>query len=385
MLKLPTDIVQPGMVLARPITDDMGRTLLRQGVALTDEYIAVLKQRGMSLVFVAADDTNTIQIDPTIPDDARLQAQQTVARVFEFVQQLLSNADVPPAEAVTDPDVAQAIQNSPNFEQLEKTIGSLLPELFDKRTLVGLSQIRGRGDWQFSHAVNVAVIAMLIGVNLHLSLEDLIRLGVGCLLHDIGKIFFAPNLLRLNGQTDNRIRLREHPRLGYELLRNRNPDNVMINHVPLEHHERQDGLGYPRGLRGTNSIERTRFGRENILLISEIASVADVYDVLSNASAQPTPLTPTQVTNTMRRLAGTFLNREIVNILLAMLPVFPVGMNIILKSGRYANYKGVVLEANSKQAGRPIIRLLFNPHGVRISPIDLNLATKEDLVIEATL
>ncbi len=384
MLKLPTNIVQPGMILAKPITDDKGRTLLRQGVALTDEYIAVLKQRGLSLVFIAADDTDAIHIDSVISDDARQQAQQTVARVFEFVQHRLAAIDEPPAEAAAETELAPAVQSSPDFTRLEQTTASLLPELFEKKTLAGLSQIRSQSHTQFGHAINVAVSAILIGINLHLALDDLIRLGTGCLLHDIGKVFFNPDLLKLNGHMSNRHKLREHPRLGYELLRQRNPDNVMINHVALEHHERQDGQGYPRGLRGTNGLERTRFGRDNILLIAEIASVADVFDILSNGTTQQAPLAPPQVANTMRQLAGTFLNREIVNVFLSMLPAFPVGLNVILRTGRYANYKGVVLE-ESKQPDRPVVRLLFNPKGGRISPIDLNLAVKQDMLIEATL
>lgn len=384
MLKLPTDIVQPGMVLAKPITDDKGRTLLRQGVALTDEYIAVLKQRGLSLVFVTVEDADAIHIDSAIPDDARQQAQQTVGRVFEFVRQLLAAIDEPPAEAAAEAELAQAVQSSPDFAQLEQTAASLLPELFEKKTLAGLSQIRNQSHTQFSHAVNVAVAAMLIGINLHLALDDLVRLGTGCLLHDIGKVFFDPHLFKLNGHMPNRLKLREHPRLGYELLRQRNPDNVMINHVALEHHERQDGQGYPRGLRGTNGLERTRFGRDNILLIAEIASVADVFDILSNGTAHHPPLAPMQVANTMRQLAGTFLNREVVDIFLSMLPVFPVGLNVVLRTGRFANYKGVVLETG-KQPDRPVVRLLFNPNGGRISPIDLNLAVKQDMLIEATL
>lgn len=384
MLKLRTDILQPGMVLAKTITDDKGRTLLRQGVTLTEEYIAVLKQRGASLVFVAADAVKDIQVDSAIPDVVRQQAQQTVARSFDFVQQLAAEADSP-AELVADADTAEEMQANPGLSQLQQTTDSILRELLAADSVAGLSQIRQRSHTQFGHAVNVAVVGLLIGIKLHLSLEDLLRLGEGCLLHDIGKIFFTSDLFTLNGHMASRQKLRAHSRLGYELLRSRNPDNVLVNHVALEHHERQDGLGYPRGLRSTNRIERTRFSRDNILLIAEIAAVADVYDMLSNGTAQQIPLTPNQVAATMRQLAGTFLNQEIVNVFLSMLPIYPTGMNVVVRTGRYANYRGVVLDSNSKQPERPTIRLLFNPQGGRITPIDLNLTGNTNLMIEATL
>jgi len=385
MLKLPADILQAGMVLARPVTDSLGRTLLKQGMALTDEYISVLLQRGVSAAHVVTAEEELLRPDNPLPNDTRQQAQVAINQVFNFVRQLVITADEPAEKVAENSDVAEELQQSPEFDRLETTVNSMLTELFTPKTLFGLNQIKTHNQLQFGHAVNVAVVAMLIGINLHLSVDDLARLGMGSLLHDIGKIFFAPELTQLNGHINNRLKLREHTRLGYELLRSRNPDAVMVNHVALQHHERQDGLGYPRGLRSTNTIERTRFGRDNISLIAEITAVADVFDILSNGGAQNAPLTPPQIAATMRRLGGTFLNREIVTIFLALLPVFPAGLNVVARAGRYANYKGVVLEPNSKQPDRPTIRLMFNPQGVRISPIDLNLATRDNISIEAML
>jgi HD-GYP domain-containing protein (c-di-GMP phosphodiesterase class II) len=70
------------------------------------------------------------------------------------------------------------------------------------------------------------------------------------------------------------------------------------------------------------------------MLVVEIATVADVFVGLSTYTPPRPALTPAQISATMRRMAGTFLNRELVDIFLAMLPILPAGLNIVIKSGQ---------------------------------------------------
>lgn len=391
MLKLPTYIVQPGMMLAQPIVDNRGRTLLRNGVVLTDEYIEVLKQRGFASVAVESPGAGQIIVPDDFPAEVHHRSKRALADVFGFVRQIAGEFAADggtPKDVTQDPELSKTLQRSPAFDELETVVSTMLNEVLEKNTKVGLAQLQQSGDHRLNHAINVAVVGLLIGKCLHLSVDDLKRLGIACMLHDIGKIFFSGALFKSNGKLTTPASLeqtRNHTRLGYELLRSRNPDNVLVNHVALEHHERQDGKGYPRGLRSTNQVQRTRFDRETILLISEITTVADVFDVLSRATPHRPALSPQQIHATMRQLSGTFLNREIVNIFLRLLPALPIGLPVVVRSGRYSKYSGMVISANSDSPHRPNIRLQFNPYGARITPIDINLAAKPDIFVEATL
>jgi putative nucleotidyltransferase with HDIG domain len=393
MLKLTTDILQPGMVLAKTINDTRGRTLLREGISLTDDYIAVLKQRDFPEAHIITEPLADIVVDSLIPAAIHQQAQSALHGVFEFVKATTVEfvaANNGSSKGLTeDSAVADQLQRSPDFNAIEQAIKALLNNLCEPNVLANLTQIRQHSANQFSHAIDVATIALGLGYQLHLSADDMVRLGTGCLLHDIGKVFFTPEIFSA-AETKYKapvspLRLRDHTRLGYELLRSRNPDAVMVNHVALSHHERQDGTGYPKGIRGTNSVQRTKFTRDALLLGVEIATVADVYVGLSRHTPPRPALTPAQVSDTMRRMSGTFLNRELVDIFLKMLPILPAGISIIVKSGQYSNYKGVVLKANPEEPDLPDIRLLFNSHGGRITPVDLNLAKKKNLTVEATL
>lgn len=391
MLRLPIEMLQPGMVLAKPVINERGQVLLRYNVALTAEYIGFLKRKGFTSVFIKDRDTEDIVVEDALSQEIRQTAQAALIQVFDFVQQISADFDKSNSGTIVaslqDPGVTQALRSHEGFKQLEQTVVTILDNLLDTNLLSCINQIRNHNDLLFSHSVNVTAAALMIGKQLKLNRRDLERLGAGCMLHDIGKIFLEQTSLTETSMTpaqQHTIQC-EHPRLGYELLRVRNPDGVLVNHVALEHHERQDGLGYPRKLRGTNKIGRLAKDAQNIMLISEIATVADVYDMLSLNRPNHPALTLPQIAATMHRLAGTFLNREITQQFLSLLTALPVGLGIIIREGRYVGYKGVVVQINNKQPDRPLIRLLYNPQGGRVQPIDLDLARESTMSIEAVL
>lgn len=390
MIRLPTDVLQPGMILGKAIVDEKGQILLRRGVPLTQDYIITLKRRRFSSVFIMDDETLDIDIEDIISDEVQRNAHRTLGRLFDFVRDISNDFDRANSDAVVasmqDSGIVRAVRGHEGFKHVEDSVTAIMGELVAADTLTSIGQLRSHDDVTFNHSINVTVTALLIGKQLHLNQQDLKRLGVGCMLHDIGKVFIHPDLLHNSSPSPEVTRqLREHPRLGYELLRTRNPDAVMTNHVALEHHERQDGFGYPRGLQGTNTVSRPSRGRQNILLIAEIVTVADVYDLLSVSRPGRPALPPQQIANTMRRLAGTFLNQAIVEHFLLMLPIFPVGIGIIVRSGRYANYRGIVIKMNKDEPERPVIRLLTNPRGDRITPIELDLKHEQTMTVEAQL
>lgn len=391
MLRLPTEMLQPGMILAKPVINERGQVLLRHNVPLTSDYISVLKRKGFGSVFIKDKDTEDIVVEDVLSQEIRQTAQIALAQVFDFVQQISADFNQGDSGAIIaglqDPGIKQAVRSNDSFKQLENTVVSILDNLLDTNLLTYITQIRNYNDLLFSHSVNVTAAALTMGKQLHLNRRDLERLGAGCMLHDIGKIFLDQTTMTGTAMPPAQYYalLQEHPRLGYELLRIRNPDAVLINHVALEHHERQDGLGYPRKLRGTNKIGRLANDDQNIMLIAEITTVADVYDVLTMSRPNRPALTVSQVSTTMRRMSGTFLNREITEQFLSLLAVLPAGLNVIVQNGRYAGYKGVVIQVNQKQPDRPLIRLLYNPQGGRIPPIELDMARETSLSVEAFL
>jgi putative nucleotidyltransferase with HDIG domain len=267
-------------------------------------------------------------------------------------------------------------------------VDEIMSEVMDAELLTGMAAIKSYDNYTFAHSVEMATAALVVGRRMRLDRGSLRRLARACLLHDIGKVFVSDAILNKRGPlTDEEQRvMRTHPRLGFELLHAIQPNDVLINQVAYQHHERQDGKGYPRGLTGYNKIARPQFGNQRkILLIAEIAAVADVYDALASDRPYRAGLAPETVLETMRAMGSTSLNQEVLDVFCSAVPVFPVGMTIRVTNGRWIGHRGVVARVNRHALARPVVRILRNQRDERIAPFEIDLSREKTLRIASVL
>jgi len=373
--------------LARTLYDAKGNVLLRANVPLTAGYIESLIHRGFPAVYIRDRDTDDVDIPELVSQQVRAEAHATVQQVFTVARQAITDAigakERPTGSTGNSPS-GNGHKGKEQFQQIEDIVKEILRELVSSNMLSGIAEIRSYDDRTFSHSIEVAVTAIMIGKRLYMSESDMIKLGSGCMLHDIGKLFIEQDIYKredaLNAQEYRR--LQGHTILGYKFLRSRNPNNVLANHVAFQHHERQDGKGYPRRLRGTNTYRRRpRKTEQFILPLAEIAAVADVYDMLSSDRPEKPSLAPQQVAAIMREMSGTLLNAEIVQHFLSILPMFPVGIGVAVQNGFYQGYRGIVVHSNRRYPDRPIIRLLYDEARERVAPVELDLSYEADIQI----
>lgn len=386
MLRVSVNRLRPGTMLARDLYDAQGNILLRAMVPLTEGYIESLMRRGFAAVYIHDRDTNDVDIQETVSERVRLQARVTVQEVYEVARKAIADAveQREPMNSAVQSGAANLVKAEPLFRQLEAIVQTILRELASTDMLSGIAEIRSHDDRTFGHSIEVSITALMIGKRLYMTERDLVKLGTGCILHDIGKLFVDKEILRRRGPLNKRAyrKLKEHTSLGYQLLKTRNPDTVLINHVAFQHHERQDGRGYPRRLRGTNTFRRrTLDTNRHILPFAEIAAVADVYDTLSSERPGKPVLAPQTIQSIMREMSGAILNAEFTHHFLSMLPLFPVGIGVVVKTGFYKGYRGIVVRANPRYPDRPAIRLLYDDAMERIAPVELNLSREPGILV----
>jgi HD-GYP domain-containing protein (c-di-GMP phosphodiesterase class II) len=275
-------------------------------------------------------------------------------------------------------------QQNPLIEQLMGNVDQVVGEVLERDILTGLNSIRSHDEYTYHHCLDMSVTAIMIGRHLGFSKEQLKKLAIGSILHDIGKIFVDDAILNKQGSltSEEFQRMKDHSVLGYIILKDHLRLGILPPHIAYQHHERQDGTGYPRGLKGTNKISRGRemYAPGRMTIMGEIGAIADFHDACCSDRQYRKGFPPDKVWQMIRERAGTHFNREMVEVFLQTLPVFPVGVQVMVTSGRYKGYKGVVSEVDRTELDRPVVRVLYDKSGKRVDPFEIDLKKDESQI-----
>ena len=390
MHKAFADHLKPGMVLAKTLYTERGEVLLRRGAALTPTYIAALVKRGYQAVYIMdgiADD-----IEPTELVSAQLRAtavgnvQSLYALVRHATRSVRDQAASEGAHVLREVPVPMDSQVEHEIQAMYQLAEAILDEVMEADTLAGMASLKNHDAYTFEHSVEVAVYGVILGKRLGFDRAHLRDLALGCLLHDIGKLYVDARILNKPGKLDATEfeQIMQHTVLGFQLVRQLPLATPRPPHIVLQHHERQDGEGYPNRLFGTNKVFRTdqeRFDRGRISLMAEVAAVADVYSALSSDRPYRAALPPEEVLAILKQESGGHLNREIVRSFVLFAQHFPVGTAVRIDGGPYSGYVGLVSRVFASAPSRPMVRLLFDAYGRSLGEgFELNLWQQPDTV-----
>jgi HD-GYP domain-containing protein (c-di-GMP phosphodiesterase class II) len=262
-----------------------------------------------------------------------------------------------------------------------------MTEILESNTMASLESLKSHNDYTFQHSVDVAVLGILLGRTAGLPREQLRELALGCLLHDLGKMYIDEAILDKPGKlsAEEFDEIKKHPQMGFELIRRMPVFSILPAHVAYQHHERQDGTGYPRGLIGTNLVARSlaeRMNPKRMLLIAEIAAVADVYSTLTSDRPYRPAMPLDKVTQIIREMSSAHLNADVVTLLLRTIPTFPVGHWVEVQTGKYRGWRGVVSALSPSAMHQPTIRLLLDDRGGQVpTPVEVDLRLHDDVKI----
>ena len=256
----------------------------------------------------------------------------------------------------------------------------LVEEISDSVTrnpgaLISLARLKTADDYTYMHSV--AVCALMIALARQLGLdEELIRkLGIAGLLHDLGKAMMPLEVLNKPGKlTDEEFRImKSHPEEGYKLLQESHGVDEITFDVVLHHHEKTDGSGYPKGLKG-----------DEISLHAKMGAVCDVYDAITSNRPYKAGWDPAESLRKMAEWANGHFDPTVFQAFVKSLGIYPIGSLVRLGSGRL----GIVVDQSPKSLLMPRIKVFFSTRSsARIRPelIDLSapgcmekIASRED-------
>jgi hypothetical protein len=195
-----------------------------------------------------------------------------------------------------------------------------------------------------TNLINVGILGTKVGIGLGYYGEELDRLALGGLVHDIGLFAVPKSLITKAGRLtpDERMLIEQHPDLGSQVIHRLGPEYHWLTQVVLQAHERVDGCGYPNRLKGRQISE-----------MAQILGVVDVFDALVSDRPYRRRLLPHEALKELLVAERAAFPREILKALIEQLSVYPLGTTVRLTTGEVATVERV----NSRYPSRPVVQV----------------------------
>jgi HD-GYP domain-containing protein (c-di-GMP phosphodiesterase class II) len=235
---------------------------------------------------------------------------------------------------------------------------------------IGIRIVSGGGDRAAAHALNTAVVSLLMGRTLGLQGDELLDLGVGALMHDVGKLDLPDRFRHQeDGFSANELgAYRDHVNKGV-LQGQRMGLPVGALQVLAQHHEHADGSGFPLRLAG-----------DRIAMASRVVAIVNRYDNLCNPQSRTISLTPHEAVSVLFAQGRNRFDSTVLNAFIRMMGVYPAGSLVQLTDDRFAMVVGV----NSSRPLKPRV-LVHDAHVPRVEALTLDLEHQPDLGIRRSL
>jgi len=319
-----------GMILGTSIHDELGNVLLSEGLQLTATTIERIDKLNISNVPIL------FEIDEFIKPKLELESVDEVS-----IEETIYETRVIMDKSLKKFQFNELLE----FEKLKAVVNQLIGEILSKDFVtVNLTKIKNTDAYLLEHSVNVCLLSMVTGIYLGYGKDELIDLGLGGLLHDVGKMFIPDEILNKPSKlsADEFDIVKNHTTFGGEVGKKINGLSKESIEIILYHHERIDGKGYPFALVGND-----------IPIFARITSVADVFDAITSNRIYRDSIDAYTAVEFIIGEAGTKFDRDVVKVFLKLVGHYPIGLRVSLNSGEH----GIIKKKNRK---KPVVRILLD-------------------------
>lgn len=356
MKKIDIKKLKPGMVLARPVTCRRSyQILLNAGTVLNEKYIKLLEKFEIFDLYVGE-------------FEEQFSKEQVLFRQLEEItsDKIIKDIYISIYNAYNELANDIRLGNSFNIDSMTKDIEKVIYAISSKKNiLIQLTILKDNDPAAYTHCINVAIFSLSLGKALGYSNSRLLDLGLGAILHDIGKLRIPENILYKPARlTDDEFSvIKSHPMEGYSILVSQKIGNPVIWSIVRDHHERCDGSGYPNALHCEEIISEAR-----------LVSIADVYEATTTDRCYRPKMQPHEGAELLMGYSSlNNLDPNYVQKFLATVSIYPVGAMVELSNGDVGKVVEVYPQVpmrpriqiidinNNKLYSSEIVDLLFNP------------------------
>lgn len=346
MRKVVLDELTDDMVLAKSIYNN-GNMIMAEGTGNLTKYIDRLLSYEIYSVYVEDVISDGIVIEDSVREETRSECRQLLRKCFKQMRD----------------------SGGLEYKELDEIVVTIMKDIIEyPDTVVCMSDIRTKDDATLVHSVNAAIYSLMMAKELGYKKRELMEIGKGALLHDIGKVMIDSDILLKNGKLteDEFENMKGHTILGYEALGRIQGLSEDIRRIALEHHERLDGSGYPRAIKG-----------KQIHRYAKIVAVADVFDALTAERCYRHSMSNYKAYMIMKSDVGIKYDTEVFESLIKNIAIYPNGLVVKLSDGTH----GIVKKQNKTEQFKPVIRVIDDRDRLNIKLYDLDLSVRDDITI----
>jgi HD-GYP domain-containing protein (c-di-GMP phosphodiesterase class II) len=345
MKEFPIIEIKEGYFFSQPAYLDDGFVLLPPEVAFNSDVNDILKTWGFTKILsdgepqehYAGKTMEKKAVVYTYNDAAKIsEAHEYISDLNEFIIRLFNRAKN---------------SNPINYSIVASKVRELCEKIKEDRRYILQVESENTGEGEDSqvenfnaaHCIKSAIIAVIMGMYLKLPAHRLIEVGIAALVHEIGMVRTPPKILLSKDRLSEKELevLRMHPTHGFEILKN-NDFPMIISTTAFEHHERENGSGYPRKLSGST-----------ISFYSKIIAVACSYAAITAKRPHQDARGGYEGVTDLLRNEGKQYDDAIIRALVFSLSLYPIGQFVLLSNGM----KGQVVDVNPDNPRFPVVQV----------------------------
>ena len=324
MLKINTYELESGMVLADNVgSASTGAILISKGTVLNKKSIRKIYDRGIRYVYIYDEDDM-----PSELEEDKLEMR------YEILADKLDNV-------FTDIKIGKKIM----LTEINDEVDDLIDEIIDNDNILArIRELEEKDDYTFNHSLNVSMLTTMLGKWLGYSQKEIKQLAMAGLFHDIGKLKIDENIINKPGKlTDVEFEeIKKHSIYGYNILKETVGISKNVSLGVLQHHEREDGSGYPLGLK-ENEIHE----------YAKIIAICDTYDAMTSNRVYKSKKSPFFAAEILRDEGFNILDPKMTRVFLDKIAGFYVGCIVLLSNGE----EGDIIYIHPQAPTKAIVKL----------------------------
>jgi len=298
-------------------------------------------------------------IPPGIPFEDHIP----YAKELETAQVVQKEAQIVVANIMNEVRMGKSIES----ERVKKVVNSMVDSILrNPDALVSLTQMKNYDEYTFLHSLDVCILALSMARHMSLSRGEMMEIGIGALLHDVGKMRIAPHILKKPAPLSETewVDMRKHPIYSLEIMEASHDLPDKSKELALQHHERYNGKGYPFGVKG-----------EKIGIFGQVAAVVDVYDAITTDRPYQKAIQPHEAIRQIYEKGYLEFDRLLVERFIQCIGIYPFGTFVLLDTEEMA----IVCGPQGESLLRPKVLVIYrNSKTPYPEPFMVDLSAKSE-------